>query len=110
METQKPDNFDYLKHLRWLNSFETGLGKPIMHSNDSTPPPHYRVRKAWFTSVGGDLQGLIDEEKIIDPKLIEEINAFQIYMESPEFSHSKPTTKEEIDMANSLIEKVIQNL
>ena len=109
MEIQRP-KLSYLDHLKWMNSLEEGLDRPIMHSRDSTPPPQFKVRKAWFYGVKADLVGLVETGRIKDAALIKEIDDFEGFVASSKFSKSKPTTKEEIEMANSLIERVLKSL
>ena len=96
---------------RLKHDFKNGIPEEIIHSD--SPDAGWKVQKAWFTDVSFDLQELVRDCKkgkiIIDPKLAEEIMEYNRKICTPEFQ-GRLTTQNDIDEAESMIDKVTKEL
>ena len=68
----------------------------------------YKCRGNFFAAVTADVENMINEEIISDPKTINKGKEFLEYVSKIDFS--KFTTKEDIDKVNEIIECIINAL
>lgn len=96
-----------LKHIR--DDYSEDIPNETLHSVTGESPPKYKVRKAWFTDLVGVLDDLFRDNLIRDTELSQKIQRYKKSVVNFEFS-DRPTTSEDIDEANSLINEIIAEL
>jgi len=90
-----------------LNDWSDEIPEEILHGEGK-----YKVRVNWWNSVTGWLNVLLRKELIADEALIERIRAFVGTYAGRDYwaKGHKNTSKEDIIIANSLLEDVTKNL
>ena len=96
-----------LKHLR--DDYSEDIPDEILHSPMESPPPKYKVRKAWFTVLVAMLDNLFRDNLIINVELNQKIQRYKKSVVNFEFTN-RLTTRNDIDEANSLINEIIAEL
>jgi hypothetical protein len=108
IEAKKQQLVTDLKHLR--DKYNEDIPKHILHSTTGSTPPKYKVRKAWFTGLVGMLDDLFRYSMIsFTGELAQKIQHYKNDIINIEFS-ARPTTREDINKANSLINEIIAQL
>ena len=106
---EKADIKEIIESLRFLKEeFRDDIPKEIKHSFSSDR--NWKVRKGWWQKVFGEFAKAVKYlEQSKNEKLIEDVNNFFDSYGNGFFTH-RLTTVEDIQTANSLIDRVIHNL
>lgn len=110
-----------IAELRRLKTeWRGGIPDETIHSTligdqkEKYPDTKFKVRKAWFHVVGSVLTRIIrssyDGKALISQSLLNEVIAYHRTLTTPSEFHQQPTTQEDIDKAEAIMDKVIAEL
>jgi hypothetical protein len=100
------NNFLPLEHLRFLrDEYSDEIPTEIIHSTAKNN--RFKVRKAWFAGLVGDLELVITDGLVTDRSIALMAEAFMEKYTGEGFQHQVRTTKEDIELANNLINLII---
>ncbi|MBN2095873.1 hypothetical protein JW752_00540 [Candidatus Peregrinibacteria bacterium] len=103
IESDKSEHFKRLQHL--LEDFSDDIPEQWMSGSEGS---QYKVKMGWWQALIDTLD-LVNMEVIADPVLKSEIEAFVSKYSDSGMTHVG-TTQKNINEANALIRKVIENL
>lgn len=113
-ETPKQKIASELRRLK--TEWRGEIPNKIIHSipTEEYPDTKFKVRKAWFQVVGSVLADIIRSsyggEALISQGLLNEVIAYHKTLTTPSEFHQRPTTQEDIDKAEAIMDKVIAEL
>jgi len=94
--------FSPLTHLAFLrDQYSDEIPQIIIHSTAKNN--RFKVRKAWFAGVVGDLEIALTDGLITDPDTVLQANNFIDKYSSKDFNHQERTTADDIAAANAII-------
>lgn len=99
------------KVIEWLRikqSWKSDVPSQIL--NGASKEKNYKVRKNWWAGLACDLDYLSPIlERLGNTDLIADISQFQSFLSNSDFGN-RLTTKEDIELADKLIEKILSYL
>jgi hypothetical protein len=91
------------------DDYKNEIPREILHSTSSDNK--YKVRKSWFQGLVAVAENRLMKGLIREPNLVKDIDAFIVRYTSPDWAHPAVlTTKEDIEKADNLIDKILENL
>lgn len=92
-----------MEHLRRLREdFSDEIPSKVLHGHGD-----FKVRRNWWQGVIGDLDSAINQG-LVSKELREETEQFLAHYTSEEFHEQKLTTADDIQRANSLLDRVLE--
>jgi hypothetical protein len=92
-----------------MTGWKNGIPKEVLYS--TSPNSKYKVRKAWFALVAGNLADIIrnvlNEELQIPEELCAEVFAYHEALVNDTEFKDRLTTQEDIDKAEVIINKIL---
>lgn len=113
-ETPKQKIASELRRLK--TEWRSEIPDEIIHSipTQKYPDTKFKVTKAWFQVVGSVLANIIRSsysgEALVSQDLLNEVIAYRRTLTTFSAFHQRPTTQEDINKAEAIMDKVIAEL